>query len=136
VILSLSNLVVGMTIYAVHAFNDPDKIKYSSIDELTAVHFPIPSSSGLANFIRVSRSKHIGVDLVNNTWKYSNCPVRHDERSLEDMGIIPNKYNLHQVFSTIEEAKHYIRLITGFDIVEPVPIISDYDRAMKILDLA
>lgn len=133
---SLGNLKVGMTIYFVHAFSDPDKIKWCAIDELTTIHFPIKKSN-LSDFIRVSHSKHIGVDLVTNTWTQSpSSAARNQDQSMEDMGIIPNKYNKHQTFSTLSEAKQHICNIIGINIADSGGSpTSNYDRAMKILDL-
>jgi len=56
--------------------------------------------------------------------------------SMQDMGIIQNHYNKHQVFTTLEDAKLYGEgklELSDFDTAPDVSIVGDYERAMKVI---
>lgn len=56
--------------------------------------------------------------------------------SMQDMGIIANAYNKHQVFTNLTEAKLYGEGKLNLSDVAEAPdvnAVSDYDRAMKVI---
>ena len=60
------------------------------------------------------------------------------QHSMQDMGIIPNHYNKHQAFTTLDDAKLYGqgKLLDLFDVAPDLSVtnvVSDYDRAMGVI---
>lgn len=134
-----SQLKVGMTIYLVHAFSDARKQMMCSITESEVLAVSITTTTGLDDFMRVKESAtYIQINFDDSLWDYkshASTGVPH-ETSMQDMGIIPNKYNKHGTFDNMSEAKRYLSTIVGLTIKEPAGHnTNNYDRAMRVLDL-
>jgi len=129
-----SQLSVDMIIYNVHAFASPQKASMTIINKFRVIKFPITTSNGMTDFIKVAPyQEYIKVDFSDNTWMLGTRTAggRHEEKSMQDMGIIPNKYNQHQTFDNLGDAKQYICSVLNLNITTR----GAYDRAMKVLDI-
>ena len=129
-----SQLSVNMIIYNVHAFASSKKASMTTINKFKVIKFPITTSNGMQDFIEVAPyQEYIKVDFNDNTWMPGKRTLggRHENKSMQDMGIIPNKYNQHQTFDNLGDAKQYICSILNLNITSR----GAYDRAMKVLDI-
>ncbi|KKM61093.1 hypothetical protein LCGC14_1535200 [marine sediment metagenome] len=129
-----SQLSVDMIIYNVHAFDNPKKASMTAIHKFKVIKFPITTSNDMQDFIEVvPYQEYIKVNFDDNTWdpKKSSFGIPHEEKSMQDMGIIPNKYNQHQTFDNLGDAKQYICSVLNLNITSR----GAYDRAMKVLDI-
>ena len=132
--INLQNLTIGMTIYHVYAFTDNRAVNNTWIDSHKVVLFPITTSTGHDNFIILDQLiNYYKLDYDNKKWTI--CQYRHpnqQESSMEDMAIIPNTYNDHATFSSLNEAKRYVSNLYNMNISGDN---SAYDRAIKVLDV-
>ncbi len=132
--IALQNLTIGMTIYHVYAFTDNRAVNNTWIDAHKVVLFPITTAAGYDNFIVLDQhADYYKLDYNNKKWTI--CQYRHpdqQERSMEDMAIIPNTYNNHATFSSLNEAKSYVSNLYNMNISGNNDA---YDRAMKVLDV-
>ena len=130
-------LYAGKTIFRVHVFNEAHKLKMTSIQKCKVLRVPITSSnSNDPNFIELQYdAKYIKINLDDFTWQYKmfTHPGHPQENSLQDMGVIPNHYNLHQTFDNLGDAKEYICKTLQVKIMEPKDkqTRNNYDQAMK-----
>ena len=134
-IIDPSQLSVNMIIYNVHAFAHPNKFSMTAIHKFKVIKFPITTDNGMQDFIKVAPyQEYIKVNFKDNTWdirKYSLLPS-YETKSMQDMGIIPNKYNMHQTFDNMKDAKQYTCSVLNLNITSSR---GAYDRAMKVLDI-
>ena len=131
-----NQLNVGMIIYNVHAFTEPNKVLMTSIYKFKVVGFPITTTvASLPDFIKLtSYQEYIKVNFNDNTWDVRKSVfkgIHEEEKSMQNMGIIPNTYNKHQTFDNLRDAKQYICSVLGLNITST----GAYDRAMKVLDI-
>ncbi len=133
-IIDPSQLSVDMIIYNVHAFARGDKAPMTAIHKFKVIKFPITTDNGMQDFIKVTPfQEYLKVNFKDNTWdvrKHSLLP-QYETKSMQDMGIIPNKYNQHQTFDNMRDAKRYVCSVLNLNITAR----GAYDRAMKVLDI-
>ena len=136
-ITSPGQLKVGMMIFQVHAFSEADKRNMCSITKSKVIKFPVTApASGNSNFIRLfDANSYLKIDFDNNLWvtKDHISVGREHEDSMQDMGIIPNKYNRHNAFDNLSEAKRYMCATLSLKITDAAT--NNYNRAMAVLDL-
>ena len=133
-------LADGDIIYFAQAFSESNMLQNCVIHTYEVIEFPITSRpSSMANFIKLKDSTHwILINQSTNEWMNQKgiSINKFEELSMQDMGIIPNKYNRHNTFWSMEDAKKYMCSVTGLTVTEPKSQRnSNYDRAMKVLDL-
>ena len=129
-----SQLSVDMIIYNVQVFANTHNSSMTIINKFRVIKFPVTTSNGMTDFIKVAPyQEYIKVNFTDNTWAPGKRTPggRHEEKSMEDMGIIPNKYNQHQTFNNLTDAKQYICSVLNLNITTR----GAYDRAMKVLDI-
>jgi len=78
--------------------------------------------------------------LQSGGWHESNSCAnwihREDLSSMQDMGIIQQSYNNHQVFTDLTEAKLYGEGKLDLSDIDEAPVLGvygDYDRAMTVI---
>lgn len=125
-----------MTVYHAHAFTDDRAVNNTWIDVYKVLKFPVTTSTGHDNFIKLDQlADYHKLDYNNKKWitkQHRQGQVNQCQHSMQDMAIIPNTYNNHATFSTLSEAKAYVSNLYN------ITISGDnnaYDRAMKVLDI-
>lgn len=124
------------TIYSAFAFSEPHKRGWCSIHKYEVLDCPLAKDPNWIllrlDTVQPPLTYYFKVDLTNRTWKHHRVGVHttSQERSMQDMGIISNNYNLHQTFDNLDEAKQYICNVLSVNLDG---MICDYDRAMKVI---
>lgn len=132
-------LTVGDTVFYAQAFSEPNMLQNCVIYTYTVIEFPITSHpSSMTNFIKLEEADSWVIVTPAKEWvsRKSAHINKYEELSMQDMGLIPNNYNKHNTFTSMDDAKKYMCSVTSLTITEPKGLRNNnYDRAMKVLDL-
>jgi len=140
-------MVEGMEIFPVNGFTN-SSTHDCSIQRLEVIKVSITpyTGKGPPDWLEYKRlafvSRNLDVtrlDLKNGVWEEDTNIFyvdRIDISSMQDMGIIAQNYNKHQVFTSLAEAMLYGEGKVELEDIAEAPaigLVGDYDRAMKVI---
>ena len=141
-----SQLCAGMEIFCADGFTGSKYDCHITKVEVIDVSLPPPSDSTapkvwmMVKLLAIHGQYITSLNLTAGVWiENDSCKkwIGDDHlNSMQDMGIIANAYNKHQVFTSLTEAKLYGEGNLNLSDVTEAPdvgAVSDYDRAMKVI---
>ena len=141
-----NQITAGMEIFCIDGFSG--STYECHITKVEVVDVPLPPQSDstapkvwvMVKLLAIQGQYITSLNLSAGVWFESDSCRKwigdDHQNSVQDMGIIANTYNKHQVFTNVVEAKLYGEgKLNLSDIAEApaVGAVGDYDRAMKVI---